>query len=128
MIIDCSSSKLLVEAQRNRKYLGYRIYLWSMECYKLFLMKCSNHGVSNTTQIHVFRNRLQQQHKLFLGAIVDGLLMYKKVVAAMHIIECSRCYTYHRMLGSWMYKNAVAAISSSWKNITNQNFFGQTSL
>ncbi|CAL0331053.1 unnamed protein product [Lupinus luteus] len=55
--------------------------------YKSMLRKCPNHGFDVQTQIHIFINGLQQQHKWILNATAGGQLMSKPPQEAIDIIE-----------------------------------------
>src|ERR1051325_601069 len=57
------------------------------ERYKSMLRKCPSHGFDELTQIHIFRNGLQPQHKLLLDATAGGSLMAKTPYEAIQIIE-----------------------------------------
>src|ERR1043165_9623365 len=57
------------------------------ERYKSMLKKCPSHGFDELTQIHIFRNGLQPQHKLLLDATAGGSLMAKTPYEAIQIIE-----------------------------------------
>jgi hypothetical protein len=51
------------------------------------LRRCHNHDFDDLTQIHIFRNGLQHQPKLFLDVAAGGSLMSKSVEDALTIIE-----------------------------------------
>ncbi|GAU37821.1 hypothetical protein TSUD_276390 [Trifolium subterraneum] len=55
--------------------------------YKSMLWKCPNHGFDDLTQIHIFRNGLQQQSNLLLDATAGGSLLSLSVADATTIIE-----------------------------------------
>ncbi|XP_019460057.1 PREDICTED: uncharacterized protein LOC109359815 [Lupinus angustifolius] len=55
--------------------------------FKSMLRNCPNHGFDAQTQIHIFINGLQQQHKWILNAIAGGQLMAKPPQEAIDIIE-----------------------------------------
>ncbi|GAU48034.1 hypothetical protein TSUD_136020, partial [Trifolium subterraneum] len=57
------------------------------ERYKSMLRKCPNHGFDDLTQIHIFRNGLQQQSKLLLDATAGGSLLSLSAADATAIIE-----------------------------------------
>ncbi|KAK2382248.1 hypothetical protein QL285_069796 [Trifolium repens] len=57
------------------------------ERYKSMLRRCPNHGFYDFTQIHIFRNGLQHQTKIFLDVAAGGSLMSKSVEDAITIIE-----------------------------------------
>lgn len=57
------------------------------ERYKSLLRRCPNHGFDEQTQLHIFRNGLQQQPKLLLDATAGGSLMAKPPEEAIQIIE-----------------------------------------
>lgn len=57
------------------------------ERYKSMLRKCPSHGFDELTQIHIFPNGLQPQHKLLLDATAGGSLMEKTPYEAIQIIE-----------------------------------------
>src|ERR1051325_4910168 len=57
------------------------------ERYKSMLRKCPSHGFDELTQIHIFRNGFQPQHKLLLDATVGGSLMAKTPYEVTKIIE-----------------------------------------
>src|ERR1051325_4392517 len=51
------------------------------------LRKCPSHGFDELTQIHIFRNGLQPQHKLLLDARAGDSLRAKTPYEAIKIIE-----------------------------------------
>jgi hypothetical protein len=51
------------------------------------LRRCHNHDFDDLTQIHIFRNGLQHQPKLFLDVAAGGSLMSKSAEDAIAIIE-----------------------------------------
>lgn len=55
--------------------------------YKSMLTRCMNNSFNDLTQIHIFRNELQLQPKLFLDATVRDSLMSKSTKDAIVIIE-----------------------------------------
>ncbi|CAJ2663184.1 unnamed protein product [Trifolium pratense] len=57
------------------------------ERYKSMLRRCHNHDFNDLTQIHMFRNGLQHQSKLFLDVAAGGSLMSKGAEDAIAIIE-----------------------------------------
>lgn len=57
------------------------------ECCNSMLWKCPNHGFDNLTQIHIFRNGLQPQLKLFLDATSGGSLLAKSAEGTVSIIN-----------------------------------------
>ncbi|KAK2381320.1 hypothetical protein QL285_068928 [Trifolium repens] len=57
------------------------------ERYKSLLRRCHNHDFDDLTQIHIFRNGLQHQPKLFLDVTAGGSLMSKSAEDAITIIE-----------------------------------------
>ena len=57
------------------------------ERYKSMLRKCTSHGFDATTQMHIFRNGLQQEPKLLLDATAGGSLMAKTTEEVVEIIE-----------------------------------------
>ncbi|WJX83501.1 hypothetical protein P8452_66161 [Trifolium repens] len=57
------------------------------ERYKSMLRRCHNHGFDDLTQIHIFRNELQHQPKLFLDVAAGGSLLSKSVEDTINIIE-----------------------------------------
>lgn len=57
------------------------------ERYKSILRRCPNHSFDKLTQIHIFKNGLQQQPKLLLDATNGGSLMSKSTEDATIIID-----------------------------------------
>ncbi|XP_019420653.1 PREDICTED: uncharacterized protein LOC109330831 [Lupinus angustifolius] len=55
--------------------------------FKSMLTKCPNHGFDVQTEIHIFINGLQQQHKWIVNATAGGQLMTKPPQEAINIIE-----------------------------------------
>src|ERR1051325_2480025 len=93
------------------------------ERYKSMLRKCPSHGFDEITQIHIFRNGLQPQHKLLLDATAGGSLMAKTPYEATQIIEKmgrNDHQTQHDQ-GSVQVKTGVLEIGSSHEALVAQN-------
>src|ERR1051325_7340822 len=93
------------------------------ERYKSMLRKCPSHGFDELTQIHIFRNGLQPQHKLLLDATAGGSLMAKTPYEAIQIIEKmgrNDHQTQHDQGGAQV-KTGVLEIGSSHEALVAQN-------
>src|ERR1051325_2163819 len=93
------------------------------ERYKSMLRKCPSHGFDELTQIHIFRNGLQPQHKLLLDATARGSLMAKTPYEAIQIIEKmgrNDHQTQHDQGGAQV-KMGVLEIGSSHEALVAQN-------
>src|ERR1043165_2044073 len=87
------------------------------------LRKCPSHGFDELTQIHIFRNGLQPQHKLLLDATAGGSLMAKTPYEAIQIIEKmgrNDHQTQHDQGGAQV-KTGVLEIGSSHEALVAQN-------
>src|ERR1044072_4553178 len=93
------------------------------ERYKSMLRKCPSHGFDELTQIHIFRNGLQPQHKLLLDATAGGSLMAKTPYEAIQIIEKMgrNDHQTHHDQGGVQVKTGVLEIGSSHEALVTQN-------
>ncbi|MCI32040.1 hypothetical protein A2U01_0053252, partial [Trifolium medium] len=92
------------------------------------LRRCHNHDFDDLTQIHIFRNGLQHQPKLFLDVAAGGSLMSKSAEDAIAIIEkmalSDHQGQYNR--GSSQRKAGIMELGTIYAMLAQNTFFTQT--